>query len=156
MAFVHSLVRTEAHGKPGWCAPVELGEAAPHYINFVIPVDGKGGFFKEYTCESIVAKGGDRWIESHEFVRSGEDSFQLRHGKLELWFTVRPVPKVEHRLPYFGKLRHPDFEYLFTEIEPDDPDKLDNLYEEEGIFIIGCEPFAHYSGIKRLARKRSV
>jgi hypothetical protein len=154
MAFLHSLVRTEVGGKAGWCAPVELGEAAPHYINFVIPVDSKRGFFQEYICETIVAQDGDRRIEPHEIVRQGEDSFLLRHSKIDLWFTVRPVPKEERRLPYLGKLRHADFEHLFTEIEPEDPFALDNLYEEEGIFIIGCEPFIRYSGVKKLAKKQ--
>lgn len=34
MAFVHSLVKAEINKKLGWCAPVELGEAAPHYVSF--------------------------------------------------------------------------------------------------------------------------
>ena len=154
MAFVHSLVKTELNGKTGWRAPVELGEAAPHYISFVVPVDDKRGFFAEYTCETITAEDGDKSVESHELVRQGDDSFVLHLGKLELWFTVRPVPKAERRLPYIGKLQHADFAFLFTEVEPEDPDRLDRLYEEDDTFVIGCEPFVHYSGIKRLAKKR--
>jgi hypothetical protein len=42
MAFVHSLVRAKVNGKRGWCAPVELGETAPHYISLVVPLDEKG------------------------------------------------------------------------------------------------------------------
>ncbi len=154
MAFVHGLVKTEVKGKMGWCAPVEMGEAAPHYISFVIPVDDQGGFFQEYTCETVTAKEGDRRIASHELVRHGNDSFVLRLGNLELWFTVRPGPKEERRLPYVGKLQHADFAFLFTEIEPEEPDRLDGLYDKENSFVIGCEPFTHYSGIKRLAKKR--
>src|SRR5487761_1615859 len=152
MAFVHSLVRTEANGKMGWCAPVEMGEAAPHYISFVVPVDDKGGFFPEYTCETIVSENGEKRIEPHELMRQGSDSFLLRLGRRELWFTVRPVPKAERRLPYVGKLQHADFSLLLTEIEPERHAKLDELYEERNTFIIGCEPFVHYSGINELAK----
>ncbi|HEV3260212.1 MAG TPA: hypothetical protein VG013_25370 [Gemmataceae bacterium] len=154
MAFVHSLVKTEVNGKTGWCAPLEIGEAAPHYISFVIPLDDKGDFFHEYTCETITTEEGAKRIDPHEFVRRGEDSFVLRLGKLDLWFTVRPVPKEDRRLPYVGKLRHADFAFLFTEIEPEEPERLDRLYDEGNTFVIGCEPFAHYSGISRLEKKR--
>ncbi len=154
MAFVHSLVKTKRNGKTGWCAPVELGDDAPHYISFVIPVDDKGDFFHEYICETITAEEEDKRIESHTLVRQGKDSFLLPLGELELWFTVRPVPREERRLPYIGKPQHDDFSFLFTEIEPQEPDRLDRLYEEENTFIIGCEPFTHYSGITRLAKKR--
>ena len=34
-----------------------------------------------------------------------------------------------------------------TEIEPDDPEELDRLFEKEGTLVIGCEPFTHYAGI---------
>ena len=34
MAFVHGFARTQVNGRKGWCAPVELGEAAPHYFSF--------------------------------------------------------------------------------------------------------------------------
>src|SRR5207253_7058454 len=99
MAFVHSLVKTEINEKTGWCAPAEIGETAPHYISFVIPVDDEGSFFHEYTCEAITAEGTEKRIEPHLLVRQGEDSFVLRVGNVELWFTVRPVPKTERRLP---------------------------------------------------------
>jgi hypothetical protein len=154
MPFVHSLIKTEMNGKRGWCAPVEIGEAAPHYISFVIPVDEKRGFFDEYTCEAITAEDGDKRIESHALVREGEDSFVLHLGELDLWFTIRPVPQAERCLPYLGKLQHADFAFLLAEIEPEDPDRLDRLFEGEDTFVIGCEPFAHYSGIKRPAKKR--
>jgi hypothetical protein len=153
MAFVHSLVKTEVNGKRGWCAPVEVGEAAPHYISFVIPLDDKGDFFPEYICETITTDGAKR-IDAHEVVRRGEDSFVLRLGKLELWFTVRTVPKKDRRLPYIGKLGHSDFAFLFMEIEPEEHERLDRLYDEGNTFVIGCEPFTHYSGIRRLAKHR--
>ncbi len=154
MALVHSLVRTETGGKTGWCAPVELGEATPQYVSFVLPVDTSGAFHDRYTCETVTAAGADRRSETHELVRQGPDSFVLRLGKREFWFTVRPVSKAERRLPYVGKLRHPDFAFLLTEIEPEDLEGLDQLCEDEGTFVIGCEPFTHYSGIKRMAKKR--
>jgi len=154
LAFVHSLVKAEVNGKTGWCAPVELGESAPHYINFVLPLDDKGGFFRQYTCETVTTEEGSKRVESHEFVRRGMDSFVLRLGRLELWFTVRTVPKEERRLPYVGKLGHADFAFLFAEIEPEEPERLDRLYDEGDTFVIGCEPFTHYSGIRRLAKSR--
>ena len=154
MAFVHSLVKVAVKGKRGWCAPVELGEDAPHYISFTIPVDGKGHFFPRYTCETITTAGAEKRIASHELIKKGEDTFLLRLGKREFWFTSTPGPKEERRLPYVGKLGHEDFAFLLTEIEPEEPHRLDTLYNEDGIFVIGCEAFTHYSGIKRLARNR--
>ena len=152
MAFVHGLVKTPANGRTGWCAPVELGEAAPHYISFAIPVDEKRGFFNKYDCEIITTQGGGKRREAHDLVRQGEDAFVLRLDGLEVWFTVRPGPREERRSPYVGALEHEDFRYLFTEIEPDDPDLLDRLYEDEGAFVVGCEPFAHYAGVKTLEK----
>jgi hypothetical protein len=155
MAFVHSLVKTEVSGKRGWCAPVELGEAAPHYISFVIPLDDKGGFFPEYTCETITTEDGFKKIDPHEFVRRAADSFLLRFATFDVWFVVRTVPKEDRRLPYIGKLAHSDFAFRFTEVEPEEPERLDRLYDEANTYIIGCEPFAHYSGIKKLPPQHS-
>jgi hypothetical protein len=154
MAFVHSLVKTRTHGKKGWCAPAELGESTPHYISFVIPMVDKRTFFSEYTCETITRKAGETRVESPQLIRRSEDSFALRLCDLDLWFTLRPGPKDELRLPYIGKLGHDDFRYLFMEIEPEDPDTLDKLYENNDVFIIGCEPFTHYSNIKKIVHNR--
>lgn len=154
MAFVHSLVKVDVHGKTGWCAPAELGEAAPHYISFVIPVDGSGNFLPRYTCEMITTAGKRKSVASRELVKEGEDTFVLRLGSREFWFAATPGPKEGHRLPYVGKLRHQDFEFPLTEIEPEEPNKLDRLYDEEDTFVIGCEAFTHYSGIERFMRSR--
>ena len=152
MAFVHGFARTQVNGRKGWCAPVELGEAAPHYVSFVVPVDEKGDFFSEYVCEVITTEEGEKRMESHKLVRHGADSFVLRLGKVNVWFAVRPSSKEERRAPYVGSLEHEDFCNLFREIEPEEPELVDRLYEKEGAFIIGCEPFVHYAGAKRLAK----
>ena len=150
MAFLHSLVRAEPKRKRGWCAPVELGDAAPHYVSFVLPLDEDSGFFGEYTCETVtVKKDGSKKIDSHTLVRRGGDSFVLRLGARDLWFTVRAVPNKDRRLSYVGNLEHDDFTSLFVEVEPEQPKELDRLYDERKTFIIGCEPFTHYAGIER-------
>jgi len=131
-----------------------MGEGAPHYVSFVIPVDDQRGFFPEYICETITAEDDEKRIASHRLVAQGEDSFLLRLGKREFWFNVRPGPKAERHGRYLGRLQHADFALLLTEIEPEDLDQLDMLYEEENTFVIGCEPFAHYSGIKIATKKR--
>ena len=78
MAFLHSLVRAEPKRKKGWWAPVELGDAAPHYVSFVLPLDEDGVFFREYTCETVtVKKDGSKKIDTHTLVRQGDDSFVL-------------------------------------------------------------------------------
>ena len=87
----------------------------------------------------------------HELSPKGEDSFLLRLEGKDYWFVAKPVLKADHRLPYIGKLQHPDFRFLFTEIEPEEPDKLDDLCDREHTFIIGCDPFTHYSGIRKRA-----
>ena len=149
MPFVHSLARSTKADKQGWCAPVELGESAPHYISFVIPVDEKGAFFGTYLCEAVTTRNKEKRLTLHELSAQGEDSFLLRVDGKDLWFVVKPVLKAVRRLPYVGKLKHPDFRFLFTEIEPAELDKLDDLCDREHTFIMGCDPFTHYSGIKK-------
>jgi hypothetical protein len=153
MPFVHSLVRTTAGGKPGWRAPTEIGEAAPHYVSFVIPVDERGGFFREYVCETITTGERGKRVEAHRLVPHENDSFVLRLGKREVWFTVKAGAKEDRRLPYLGNLKHDDFRLLLTEIEPEDPEDLDKLYDDQNTFVIGCEPFTHYGNIEELARE---
>ena len=153
MAFVHSLVKMQANGRKGWCAPVELGEAAPHYVSFVVPVDKKRGFFSAYSCEVVTAEEGNKRLERYELVRQGSDSFVLRLDGLDVWFVVRPGPQEERRAPYVGRLKHEDFCHWFTEIEPEEPDVLDRLYDEKGAFVVGCEPFAHYAGARPLTKE---
>lgn len=151
MAFVHSLAKMDMNGSMGWWAPAELGEAAPHYISFVIPVDEKRHFFPEYTCETTVIGDGERRRESHPLRQHGNDSFLVRLGEFDVWFNVKPVPKREARLPYRGCLQHPDFAFQLTEIEPEDQRPLDQILERTNAFVIGCEPFLHYAGIEKLA-----
>ncbi len=151
MAFVHSLVKAEINKKLGWCAPVELGEAAPHYVSFALPLDDAGSFFNEYICETIITENGAKRIDTHEFVRRGKDSFVLRLHNLDLWFVLRAASR-DQRLPYVGKLGHADFRFLLTEIVAEDLERLNELYDEANTFIIGCDPFAHYSGIRKLRK----
>ena len=153
MHFVHSLVRTKKNGKAGWCAPIELGESASHYVSFVIPVDERSGVFNEYACEIVRTRGRDKkLLASHRLVKKGEDSFVLGMDRGEIWFNIRPQSKQDQRLSYIGKLTHADFGLTFTEIEPEEQKSLDKLGDTEGTFIIGCDPFTHYLGIKKLAK----
>jgi hypothetical protein len=151
MPFVHSLARSTQPNKQGWCAPVELGESAPHYISFVIPVDERGALFGTYSCEVVKTRNKKKSMTLYEFAPQGEDSFLLRMEGKDFWFVVKPVLKADSRLPYVGKLQHPDFRFLFTEIVPEEPDKLDDLCDRESTFIMGCDPFTHYSGITKRA-----
>lgn len=155
MAFVHSLVRAEGSDKPGWCAPVELGEAAPHYVSFVVPIDENREFLSRYTCETVLVAGEEKRRQTHELLFRGQGSFVLPLGGNEIWFALRPVANRERRLPYVGKLIHADFERLLTEIEPEEPRLLDRLYDEQNTFVIGCEPFSHYAGIERLTKSHT-
>lgn len=160
MPFVHSLVRSLIPAKKGWCAPVELGEAAPHYLSFVVPVDAAGQFFEAYSCEMVSTpnKGASKaflqkrkTIATHELLRKGKDAFSLRVNEKDFWFFVKPTVKSERRLPYVGRLKHADFQYLFTEIEPEDLAALDDLCTKDHVFVVGCDPFTHYLGIKKHA-----
>jgi hypothetical protein len=146
--FVHSLVRTTTNQRLGWCAPWEMGEAAPQSIGFVIPVDEKGGLRNSYACETVKGLGSDeRATVSRSLVKVGGDSFRLKLDEGDIWFTARSSPKKNRLLPYLGKLKHPDFDSLLIEIEPERQAALDRLCEETGEFVIGCDPFLHYEGI---------
>jgi hypothetical protein len=147
MHFVHSLVRFQEGEKRGWCAPMELGEAAPHYVSFVVPVGDK--LDERYTCELVRAREGEREIIPIELVREGKDSFCLTFDGTEVWFVVRPVSRQDRRLPYVGKLGHPDFALQFVEIEPENHAALDRLFLECGVGVLGCDPFSHYRGVRK-------
>jgi hypothetical protein len=151
MRFVHSLVKVEHDGKRGWLAPVELGEAAPHYVSFAIPFDNRPD--DKYTCEAVRIRKDERVIEPLPMIREGNDSFFLAVDDVEVWYVVRSGTKEDRQLPYLGKLKHPDFDLLFGEIEPEDPSVLDRLLLENGVSILGCDPFRHYSGAKKLMLK---
>src|SRR5438128_1452928 len=146
MAFVHGLVKAEPKGRNGWVAPIEMGEAAPHYVSFLIPVVG-AAFLDIYTCEVVSSANGDKTTAAHDLVREGDDSFVLHLPQGDIWFNVRAMPKDELRLPYVGRLTHQDFSCKLTEIEPENPEILDQLFEKHRVFVIGCDPFEHYAGV---------
>jgi hypothetical protein len=151
MRFVHSLAKVEDGERIGWCAPVELGESAPHYIGLVVPMEARAD--DRYICEVVRITCGGRVIDTLEIVREGEDAFLLNVGQTRLWFTARPSSSGGGPLPYVGCLEHPDFSSLFAEIEPEDPSRLDQLCESEDIIVVGCDPFTRYSGIERLMQR---
>ena len=101
-----------------------------------------------YLCEVVRITESGRIVNAHEMVKEGKDSFLLRLGELGLWFTARASSRNGGRLPYVGRLVHPDFSSLLTEIEPEDPSRLDQLCETEDIIVVGCDPFTRYSGIE--------
>ena len=142
MKYVHSLIRTEMESQNGWCAPIEVGEDAPQYINFAIPVD-KGRIDDLYTCELATFGRHERGLEIHQLIRHGTDSFRLKVGEKDLWFNVRPVARNERSLPYVGTLSHPDFVFPFVEIESREFALMDQLCLSDGLVVIGCDP-AHY------------
>ncbi len=67
MRFVHSLFKTTIDHKNGWCSPIEVGEAAPQYISFVIPIDPKPDLI--YLCVIVNIAEGDHLVSSIELVR---------------------------------------------------------------------------------------
>ncbi len=152
MPHVHCLVPSLIAGKKGWCAPAELGEQSPHYVCFVVPVDDKGDFHERYACEVVTVGPVGRTIGALELAFEGKDRFFLQVKSAKFWFHVKPPTKPLRRHPYVGELRHDDFRQLLVEIEPDDPTKLDQLFDEQHTFVIGCDAFSHYVGIERLAR----
>src|SRR5438046_2045014 len=109
MPFVHSLVRLPDRDKQGWCAPLELGEDCPHYVSFVVPVDDEGHSCDTYPGETVKFDGQEKSITSKELFHRGRDSFLLTIDESEFWFVVKPTQKSLRKLPYVGRLKHPDF-----------------------------------------------
>jgi hypothetical protein len=144
--YVHSLVKVKTNQGAGWRAPVELGEKTPQHVSYTIPLDaGKTPPPQVYVCEVVrVTPGVDR-LAAHDLIPAGPNSFILQlEDEASLWFHVRPVS--DRMLPYIGGLMHEDFRFPLVEIEPEDPAALDALYEQRGLFIIGCDP-SHYDGM---------
>ncbi|SRR6266446_10709986 len=154
MRYVHSLVKITKRNRTGWCAPAELGDATPQYVSFVLPVDTGGHLYSTYGCEVITNKGRKRRTLHQHTLETRGDSLVLRLAGRDVWFNIRPVSVKERRLPYIGKLKHPDFKFSFVEIEPDKQSDLDKLFNHTGMFIIGCDPFTHYVGVKPAAAER--
>jgi hypothetical protein len=150
MRFVHSLAKTQDAKRIGWCSPIELGEAAPHYISFALPINGRAD--QRYLCEAVQLRDESRVVTAHEMTREDDDSFVLNVGDVKLWFTIRPS-KDAGPLLYIGRLEHPDFSYFLTEIEPEEPSELDRLCEEKYLIVVGCDPFTPYAGIESLAQR---
>lgn len=148
MRFVHSLAKLEAGGRCGWCAPVELGEDAPHEISFVIPMAVRAD--ESYECEIVrMGPAGGR-VVACELLAHGVDSFLLRIGDRELHFSVASSGKRRIQLPYIGRLSHPDFTSPLVEIVPEDPGQLDDLCDRENIIVVGCDLFTRYAGTEPL------
>ena len=118
----------------------------PHYVSFAIPFEDRP--YEKYTCEAVRIEGEKRLIEPLLLIREGNDAFFLALDGVEVWFFLSSATRQDRRLPYVGKLKHPDFELLFAEIEPEDPSVLDSLLIENGVSILGCDPFLHYSGVE--------
>ena len=145
--YMHSFVKLAGSSPAGWYAPVELGDDAPHYISFAIPVGSDGRFGDAYTCEVVSIRGDRRSVEPYSLVKVGQDSFVLElPAGFKLWFTTSATVKGA-RLPYVGKLKHQDFDHDFIEIEPENQTAMDRLCDEHGLFVIGCDPIQHYSGL---------
>src|SRR5687767_15351646 len=121
--FVHSLVKATGGDSTGWRTPVELGEATPHYVSFVVPVGTDGRLADAYACEVVKLGKQGRTIEAFRLTKGGKSAFKLELPKgITLWFTIR-----SDRLPYIGTLRHTDFGHVFAEIEPEEPAALDQI-----------------------------
>jgi hypothetical protein len=145
--FVHSLVRVTHRKKAGWKAPVELGDETPAYISFVVPLDDTEALADEYTCEIAKVTASGRTIESGRLLKAGSDSFVLKLSSADaVRFHVRGVARTDRRLPYVGTLKHDDFARPLAEIVPAHNSALDRLFEQHGMFIIGCDPDRHYAG----------
>ena len=146
--FLHTFVKATRKNTLGWCAPVEMEDDVSQYVSYVIPLNQDDEMESVYSCEVVKILGQERILHSQSIVRVSQDSLMLELPQgFKHWFTVRPISKSERRLPYLGCLEHEDFSHKFTEIEPEDIRELDRLCHDEGLFIIGCDPFQHYVGL---------
>ena len=53
---------------------------------------------------------------------------------------------------YVGQLDHPDFRFRLAEIEPETEQALDDLYSQDRIVIVGCDPETSYGGVDSIQK----
>lgn len=144
--YVHSLVKPNDSKPAGWYAPLELGDDSPIYVSFALPLEAGNRLADAYQCEVVQIDGTRRSVTTHRLVKSGEDAFVLKlPDRGDVWFTLQSGA-AGIRLPYAGKLQHADFSNPLVEIEPADQAVMDRLCNEHGLFVVGCDPFKHYTG----------
>ena len=131
---MHTLSRDESN----LFAIREAGEGTLRSLSYMVPVKTDGTLFDEYCCEFMQIKEGDPDVVY--LLERMNQGLLLKVEGFAIWFKI----KDNELLKYAGKLSHPDFEYQMIEIDVLNPYKLDELFEQTKLVIVGCNPFSNY------------
>ena len=154
--YLHSLCRANIGDGSGWYAPIELPDSQ-QAVGYAIPVNECGRTFDSYIVEvGTYRKTTSPIWKVYHLTKVAKREFLLKLSAEEIRFTERRVYSHYRKLPYRGSLKHPDFAYFLIELQPEEPDQIDDLFENKRMFIIGCNPFANYDGIESIVEKIPV
>lgn len=150
-----------SNGKTGWVSPVELCaiDAKAHTTGrYVLPVSSSGHFAKEYQVDirKYSGRGEQATIETVSMIckySQGKTFFVLSIAGHSIVF--QECQGTRHQ--YIGQLRHPDFDLVLVEVEPV-PSlhyNLDELFDDTGYILVGCDPWSNYNGIEQIKSSES-
>lgn len=149
MHDVHYLTTVVIRATRGWVAPVELLSREPQNGVLAVPVfDGGAALFPQYRLEYATYRGGGQYDRSFSTMDIEQN------GSLKVVIEGRSFRFVRHFVDgkpvlfdYIGQLQHADFSLPLCQIDAEDVQALDDLYNRKQIFVAGCEPESEYGGI---------
>jgi len=153
--YLHSLCRINIGYGTGWYAPIELPDSQ-RSVEYAIPVDSNGVAFDSYivqVCTINPDNGQLSWSDNNLEKSNEGESFSITINQTDIRFVERRVFPRWRQLNYLGRLRHPDFGLRLIELKPENPTIVDGLLDNNGIVIIGSNPFSQYDGLDDIPRE---
>jgi hypothetical protein len=136
-----------AQARRGWVAPVELPDEGGQAGALVVPLDANGGLHPRYRLgyAKYLGKGS---YQSYSSVldRQQPGDLEWSIGGRTVCFRLRLVGGQPVVFDYVGQFLHPDFHSRLAEIEPESERQLDELFDEESVVVVGCDPATPYPG----------
>ena len=143
---VHFLTLAVAHNRRGWVTPLELPPGSQRAATHVVPVDSTFGLFPRYRVEfakcSYDGSDASDWTEM--VVRP--TGLLTVIGTWSICFQLRMEQGQPVIFDYVGSLTHEDFRFPLAEIVPEEESQLEELYVQQHIVIVGCDPMTSYGG----------
>ena len=147
---VHFLTLAVAKNRRGWITPLELPPGSQRAATHVVPVDLAFGLFPRYRVEfARCSPDGSHTPDWTEMVVRPAGFLKVI-GSWSLCFHLRMEKGQPVVFDYVGSLTHEDFGFPLAEIVPEEESQLEELYVQQQIVIVGCDPLTSYGGTNSL------
>jgi hypothetical protein len=151
MHEVHFLTLAVVKGLQGWIAPVEALNESHQTGTYAIPIQASGTFFNHYCLGFVKYLGQGRLLANSSIMElQNSGFFKVQIGGATVRFQIRLSDGNPIIYEYVGGLLHPDFQLPLAEIEPESEQQLDDLYSQERIVVVGCDPASCYGGMNSI------